>query len=216
MTRKDLNRRDFAKYTAAAFGGMIAGCGEAKKEPPKTKPAVPAAPPPAAANAEKREPGRKNPKRNGDDKRLAQEEADRKRVEKGEHEFIMLTGKNVCRGLNTCSHHKGGENECAGQGDCAIVKHDCSGMNECKGQGGCGENAGLNECKGKGGCHVPLMDAAWTKARASFENLMKKEGRPFGPAPAKKDSKKDDAPPADQKEPTPDPEAKKEPEEANK
>jgi hypothetical protein len=58
-------------------------------------------------------------------------------------------------------------------------------MNDCKGQGGCGENPGSNSCKGKGGCHVPLMDEAWTKARAGFEAAMKKQGKTIGEAPAK-------------------------------
>lgn len=95
----------------------------------------------------------------------------------------------VCRGLNSCKGNGGcgeapGKNECAGMGGCATVaKHGCSGQNSCKGTGGCGEAPGENACKGKGGCAVPLEESAWTKARARFEERMKKAGKKFGPAP---------------------------------
>lgn len=191
MERKDLNRRDFARYTAAAFGGMIAGssigCGEAKKEAaPKTNPAAPPTPPAGEASAPTRPKGQKNTKRNGDDRKATLLELAKKKADAGDKEYLILAGNNVCRGLNACSHHRGGENQCSGQGDCATVKHDCSGKNECKGQGGCGENPGLNDCKGKGGCHMPLMEGAWTKARATFEKVMKQENAPLGPAPEPK------------------------------
>lgn len=105
-------------------------------------------------------------------------------------EFDMLASEvHVCRGLNTCKGQGlGGENACAGQGDCATpsAHHDCGGSNECKGLGGCGETAGRNSCKGQGGCHVPLMAHAWTDARRHFEEQMKKAGREVGAAPAKK------------------------------
>ncbi|MGE3314982.1 MAG: hypothetical protein AB7O26_07675 [Planctomycetaceae bacterium] len=190
MERKDLNRRDFARYTAAAFGGMIAGssigCGEAKKEAaPKTNPAAPPAAPAGQASAPT-PPGKKNNKRNGEDRKARLLELAKKKADQGKTEYLIVSVNNVCRGLNACSHHKGGANECAGQGDCATVKHDCSGKNECKGQGGCGENPGLNDCKGKGGCHMPLMEGAWTKARATFEKVMKEENAPVGPAPEAK------------------------------
>lgn len=103
----------------------------------------------------------------------------------------LLSEPHVCRGLNTCKNKGGcgaskGKNECAGQGNCATAKaHECSGHNECKGQGGCGAKPGENACKGKGECAVPLKDAAWKKARARFEELMKKEGKKVGPAPKK-------------------------------
>jgi hypothetical protein len=191
MKPTDLNRRDFAKLTAAAFGGMIAGtaigCGEgAKKEAGGAKAPGGAAPEAgSAAPKNNRPPGYKNPKRNGDDAKAAEEI--KKKIEAGEGDFVMLSGKNVCRGLNVGKNHKGGSNDCAGRGECASIKaHDCSGQNECKGQGGCGENPGTNACKGKGGCHVPLMDEAWTKARAKFEKVMTSAGRPIGPAPEAK------------------------------
>ena len=104
----------------------------------------------------------------------------------------LLGEKHTCRGLNICKGKGGcgatkGKNECAGQGGCAVAKaHECKGHNECRGQGGCGANPGENECKGKGDCSVPLSDGAWKKARTRFEELMKKEGKKVGPAPAKK------------------------------
>jgi len=100
---------------------------------------------------------------------------------------LLLTGKNVCRGLNhKCANHKGGDNKCAGQGQCATAAaHACRGQNECKGEGGCGEKPGENACKGKGKCAVPLSDKAWKTARANFEEAMKAAGKKFGPAPAK-------------------------------
>ena len=100
----------------------------------------------------------------------------------------LLGDNHVCRGLNTCKG-KGADkkNSCAGTGSCAVAeKHTCKGENACKGQGGCGNNPGENACKGQGACAVPLSDAAWKKARAKFEQLMKTAGKQYGPAPAKK------------------------------
>jgi len=93
----------------------------------------------------------------------------------------------VCRGLNGCKGKgTGGDNACAGQGKCSTAPaHSCSGKNACKGQGGCGEKPGDNECSGKGGCAVPLQDHAWGKARKSFEEKMKAQGKAIGEAPAK-------------------------------
>src|SRR5438477_5198278 len=64
----------------------------------------------------------------------------------------LLYEPHVCRGLNTCkTKGKGGQNACAGQGQCATVKaHTCSGDNACRGQGGCGAKPGENACKGQG------------------------------------------------------------------
>lgn len=94
----------------------------------------------------------------------------------------------VCRGLNSCkAGGADGKNACAGQGACATAKaHVCAGMNACKNQGGCGAKAGENACKGKGKCAVPLSDKAWKGARKRFEERMKKAGKAFGDAPAKK------------------------------
>ena len=54
-----------------------------------------------------------------------------------------------------------------------------------EGHSGCGGKPGENECKGKGECGVPMSSGAWKKARARFEELMKKEGKEVGPAPPK-------------------------------
>jgi len=136
----NLNRREFAKLTAAAVGGVVAG---------------------TAVSG----------------------------VVEGSivDESPLLSGKNVCRGLNPkCGGHKGGNNACAGQGACYTAnKHTCHGSNDCKGQGGCGARPGENACKGKGECGVPLSDSAWKRARANFETAMKAAGKKFGPAPAK-------------------------------
>ena len=101
-------------------------------------------------------------------------------------QHIMLSGKNVCRGLNICKNHKGGNNECAGQGAChTVAQHDCGGSHECKGQAGCGDTPGTNTCKTEGGCAVPLMEHAWDKARADFEKAMTAAGKKFGDPPPK-------------------------------
>jgi len=169
MKRTELNRRDFARLTAAAFGGMIAGaavgCGEAQK-----KESAPAA---------------KKDAHDGEGKKSTP--GDAAKDAGGEAESVMLSGKNVCRGLNTCKNHKGGDNACAGQGACALAAaHGCHAENECKGQGGCGEHPGQNACKGKGECAVPLHAGTWEKARAAFEKAMADAGKSFGPAPAEK------------------------------
>lgn len=92
----------------------------------------------------------------------------------------------LCRGLNACAGQGAdGENACAGQGTCATVEHHlCGGQNVCKGQGGCGANPAENDCKGQGHCAVPLMEGAWEKLRARFEEQMKAQMKEFGPAPA--------------------------------
>jgi hypothetical protein len=98
---------------------------------------------------------------------------------------LLLGEKHVCRGLNTCKGKaKGGDNSCAGMGNCATVDaHSCNGENACKGQGGCGEYAGQNSCKGHGSCEVPLKKKAWKAARKAFEKQMKEAGKTFGAAP---------------------------------
>ena len=98
---------------------------------------------------------------------------------------LLLQDKHVCRGLNTCKGKgKGGDNSCAGTGNCAIAdKHSCKGDNACKGQGGCGEHPGQNSCKGLGACEVPLNEQTWKKARKAFEAQMKKSDKKVGAAP---------------------------------
>src|SRR5713226_4985834 len=100
---------------------------------------------------------------------------------------LLLGEKHVCRGLNTCKGKaKGGDNSCAGTGNCATAEaHSCKGDNTCKGQGGCGEYPGQNSCKGQGSCDVPLKEKTWKKARKAFEAQMKKAGKTVGEAPKK-------------------------------
>ncbi|MFQ5733556.1 MAG: hypothetical protein ACE5KM_16580, partial [Planctomycetaceae bacterium] len=125
MNGSDLNRRQFTKLTAAAFGGVVAGslvgCGKT----------------PAKKSVDKG--GNGSNGKNGDDT----------------HDATLLTQEpHVCRGLNTCKD-KGvtKSNACAGQGMCATAeKHTCAGENKCKGQGGCKEYPGQNSCKTKGEC----------------------------------------------------------------
>ncbi len=164
MNKSDLNRRDFHRLAATAFGGVLAGtaigCGNAAKD---------AATPPAGDSA------------------AADADASPAAADGMEEEgHVLLTGANVCRGLNSCKNHKGGDNACAGMGICATAAaHDCHTHNECKGQGGCGSTPGQNACKGKGECAVPLGEAAWKQAREAFEAAMKAAGKEFGEAPAK-------------------------------
>ena len=159
MDRAELSRRDFGRLTGAAVGGIVAGtmigCGDAAKK------------------------DKKKADDKGDDKG-----ADKK-SEAGGGENLLLTGKNVCRGLNhTCGNHKDGSNKCSGTGSCHTAKaHACSGQNDCKGEGGCGATAGVNECKGKGKCAVPLKPEKWKEVRAKFEKAMEAAGKNVGAAP---------------------------------
>ncbi|MBX3437265.1 MAG: hypothetical protein KF861_07245 [Planctomycetaceae bacterium] len=164
MDRMEIDRRSFAKWTAAAFGGVVAGavtgCGQKASTDPT---ADSAGAEPEAGNA-------------------AASDADGTTT----HDIAnLLVDAHVCRGLNTCQGKgKGGENSCAGQGACAIAEaHTCHFENACKGQGGCGELPGQNSCKGKGECAVPLHEGAWEKARAAFEEAMKVAGKTYGEAP---------------------------------
>ena len=167
MDHPELNRRDFNRLTMAALGGVVAGtvagCGEEPKKPASTG-TTPGGSGVAAT-----------PPSKADGKEVADV--------KGE--------PHACRGLNACKGQGAeGNNECAGQGDCATASwhHGCSGQNDCKGQGGCGPNPTQNDCKTKGGCHIPLMDSAWKSARDHFEKKMKEDEKKFGTAPDKKKS----------------------------
>jgi len=155
-----MQRREFHQLSIAALSGAVAGTlsgcgGEATAPAPAVKP-----------NADKPVAGAADPKDGAP----------------------VVAETHLCRGLNACKNQgASGKNDCAGQGDCAskATHHTCGGANECKGQGGCGKTAGENECKKMGGCEVPLMDSAWKKVRARFEEKMKKDDKPFGSAPAK-------------------------------
>lgn len=170
MADGNMDRREFHQLTLAALGGVItgttAGCNNGgTTAPTKSTSASPAASPASGAGSNA-----------GAITLTAAAEA------------LIMDDPNTCRGLNSCKGKgRDKENACAGQGTCASVADaSCGGQNACKGQGGCGSNPGMNDCKGQGGCHVPLMDSAWTTARAAFETAMKKNGKPFGDAPAKK------------------------------
>ena len=153
---ESLHRRNFHKLSLSALGGLMAGVAAGCSRAPE-----------APSTAKTQGPGTD----------AAGEMA---------AQSPLLSEPHVCRGLNTCrGQGKSGENACAGQGQCATVAaHECAGQNACQGQGGCGTNPGENACKGQGGCAVPLMDAAWTKARSRFEQLMQVQGQDVGAAPA--------------------------------
>jgi hypothetical protein len=168
MTKSNFSRRDFNRLAAAALGGIatgaLVGCSDAKTTDKDGK--------------EKEKDGKD--KNEGEaDGSAARGDAD-KDADKPDL-AIMLEGKHVCRGLNTC---KTDMNECAGTGACATAeKHTCHKDNKCKGEGGCGEFPGANQCSGKGECGVPLGDGAWKKARANFEKIMTEKEKKFGDAP---------------------------------
>lgn len=180
MKSADMNRRDFARLTTAAFGGVVAGtiagcAGESATETP-AEPAGGAAP----AGGDTTTP------EGGD---AAAAEGSGTAAAEGEVTYdvaYMAEEPHVCRGLNTCmGKGASGDNACAGQGTCATAEaHSCHTHNACKGQGGCGEHAGINSCKGLGECGVPVENhVAWETARKNFEKAMQAAGKEFGPAP---------------------------------
>lgn len=168
--KPDLNRRDFARITAAALAGTmtgsLVGCG-------KDEPGGGSNTPPKPTTS-------------------TTEEIEQKGV--AYDEKLLLSEPHVCCGLNLCKGHGAcktaghnckGKNECAGLGKCASAeKHVCSGLNDCKGQGGCGTNPGENSCSEKGACAVPLKPDKWKMVRAKLEKLYEAEhGKAIGAAP---------------------------------
>lgn len=147
----------------AAFGGVLAGCSGGDKAAQPTPP-VAGTPPTGAPAATTPSPA-------------ADAVASKQEI-------------HACRGLNSCKGlGKGGENACAGQGNCFTAKaHDCGSLNDCKHQGGCGEKPGYNDCKGLGGCGLPIHEGAWEMARKTFEEQMTTAGKEFGAAPERKES----------------------------
>ena len=110
----------------------------------------------------------------------------------------------ACMGLNACKGHGVfGENECAGQGNCATQWHGCHTLNNCRGQGGCGLygtteeqcKPGANDCAWQGSCGTPIVNSrfitqgpnkgksVWILARRLFEERMKKANRNVGKSP---------------------------------
>lgn len=162
LNSEKMPRRDFNQLTVAAMGGILAG---------------------TAAGCGTGEPAQQE---NASEETTENAEAPKASGVAEDWKEIITSGKNVCRGLNTCKGHKGGDNTCAGTGACATAEaHTCHYDNACKGEGGCGSSAGRNACKGKGECGVPLSDPAWKKARAAFEEAMKAAGKEVGEAPPK-------------------------------
>ena len=112
MPREDLNRRDFHKLAAAAFGGLVAGAALARAD-------------------DKKEPKPKDEKKNP----LLQEP----HVCRGLNTCKGLGkgGKNDCAGTSACAtakaHTCGGDNDCRGLGGCG----EMPGENACKGKGKC-------------------------------------------------------------------------------
>lgn len=150
------NRRDFHRWSVAAVGGLLAGTVTGCGEK-GSAPTTPATTTP----------------------QVSAKTAD-------DLEVHLCRGLNSCKGQGGCGGIKG-KNECAGHGGCATAeRHTCGEQNTCKGLGGCGKNPGENECKGHGGCAVPLMDHAWKKVRAKFEEKMKTANKKFGDAPPAK------------------------------
>lgn len=181
------HRREFAKLTAAAFAGLMAGIlvdlardhSNSAGTAASTGGSFPQSPKPnteiVQANTAESNPPKPSsptipPPPKGTDVNL-----------------LMVGDPHVCRGLNICrGKDKKHNNSCAGRGACATAEsHACNGQNVCKGQAGCDSTAGINTCKGKGACAVPLKDATWKIARARFEQLAKAKHLAIGPAPAK-------------------------------
>jgi hypothetical protein len=115
-----MDRRDFHKWTLAAFGGVMAGC---------SKPAAPVVntPPPGSSM---------------DDMLLTDAEnliIDEPHVCRGLNSCKGLGkgGDNACAGQGACAsvaeHACGGAHECKGQAGCG----ETPGMNACKAEGGC-------------------------------------------------------------------------------
>ncbi|TWT38341.1 hypothetical protein [Blastopirellula retiformator] len=112
--KRQLDRRDFNRLSAAALGGMVGGvslgCGETKTDVAAGDGAAAAADKPAEFH-------------------LCRGLNECKGKGKG--------GENECAGAGACSslepHACGGHNECKGQGGCGQEV----GTNECKGKGGC-------------------------------------------------------------------------------
>ena len=160
MKKRELDRRQFTKLTAAALGGMVSGtmigCGG----------------------------GGNNASDPAPNDNVGTEMDNEGEVAAND----WTSDTHVCRGLNACMNKGAGENDCAGKGACATAKaHSCHEENDCKYQGGCGESVGQNACKGKGECAVPLGKGAWKKARDAYEATLKGNKKTFGEAPPAKE-----------------------------
>lgn len=118
MTNSDWNRRDFSKWTMAAFGGLMAGtvAGCSKEDPAPQTGSTPGTPTPAGDAA-------------GTTEVAAHACRGLNDCKGADHD---------CAGQSACAtvawHHDcAGQNECKGQGGCG----DNALKNDCKGKGGC-------------------------------------------------------------------------------
>jgi putative oxidoreductase len=177
-TRPDgdgVTRRDVARLTAAAVGGLVAGLGlRGLMRPEQTAP-------PAGSGTSLVGP-EGGPTPTAEVKAIQAIDAAAPPEIKPS---LLLEEPHTCCGLNTCKGRaRDGKNACLGQGTCATAKgHVCQAQNDCKGQGGCGEYPGQNACDGKGACAVPLKRDTWPKARKRFEELAKLAGKVVGGPP---------------------------------
>ena len=167
MKRTELNRRDFNKLTAAAFGGIVVGtvvgCG-------------------GNGGDDGTGGGDGDAGTDGTDTGDGTDGAASDTGPRG----AEIAANNACSGLNQCMNYGKGEHACAGQGSCSTVEaHSCHGQNTCKYLGGCDGTAGTNECAEMGGCGVPMnpSEEAWAQARAAFEKRMMAMNKPFGDPP---------------------------------
>ena len=121
MKRIELNRRDFHKFTMAAFGGMVAGttigCGEDKKE----------------------DTAKKAQEKDGGEKVFENDWMGKNHVCRGLNACKNqgASGSNECAGKGNCAtaeaHSCGTLNDCKYQGGC----NGTAGLNSCKAKGGC-------------------------------------------------------------------------------
>lgn len=113
MTHDELNRRNFNRLAAAAFGGLIAGTSLGCRSESEPSGGLPPEGDAVAAG----------------DKNLCRGLNDCRGQGYG--------GQNDCRGQGQCAtydrHSCASENACKGQGGCG----ENPGLNACKGQGGC-------------------------------------------------------------------------------
>jgi hypothetical protein len=177
MSVNPLDRRDFARLSVAAVGGLFAGAQAIASDPPPGKPIASPRPEANKPRAATGKPERADARSTLQDKVPAAKPAAKEKFKE----------VHICRGLNTCEGKgRAGNNKCAGQGDCATTAtspHQCSSGNACRDQGGCGPTAGKNQCAGFGDGAVPLHEDEWPRLRKEFEARMKRLKQPIGAAP---------------------------------
>jgi hypothetical protein len=174
-----LGRRDFARLSLAAAGGMAVGAGAVAW----------LAMPGETAKVKRGNPGMadESQKNAGTRSGLPEPEITRTAEPVEKEKDPVFSEIHVCRGLNRCEGKgQSGDNKCAGQGTCATTQaapHECATGNACRGEGGCGEMAGKNQCAGYGEGSVPIVEEEWPRLRREFEQKMRRLKMPFGEAP---------------------------------